>query len=124
MSAVTYEKLQLASLTVDYTGIDRSATVLATAAGGSRECGGAGKHPRPSLRHGDVRRCVREALLEHLPYYETAVREMFRVARDSVVISLFQVPAEPERLLRRETGDGYIWLNRYAPGSLRRCCIR
>jgi len=40
MSAVTYEKLQLASLTVDYTGIDRSQLCLPTAAGGSRECGG------------------------------------------------------------------------------------
>ena len=54
-------------------------------------------------------------LLECLPYYETAVREIFRVARKHVVICMFQPPGEPEALLRRQTADGYIWLNRYAP---------
>jgi ubiquinone/menaquinone biosynthesis C-methylase UbiE len=54
-------------------------------------------------------------LLECLPYYETAVREMFRVARSYVVLCFFQTPAEPELLHRRLTGNGYIWLNRYSP---------
>jgi ubiquinone/menaquinone biosynthesis C-methylase UbiE len=119
MSAVTYEKLQLAGLAVDYTGIDRSATVLA-------DC--CQRFPRARWEHGNILDLAYGAatfdvvyarhLLEHVPYYETAVREMFRVARDSIVICLFQVPAEPERLLRRETPNGYIWLNRYAPGPL------
>lgn len=54
-------------------------------------------------------------LLENLPYYETAVREMFRVSRQYVVICFFQPPADPEILLRRLTEDGYIWFNRYSP---------
>lgn len=54
-------------------------------------------------------------LLENLPYYETAVREMFRVSSGYVVICFFQPPADPEILLRRHTHDGYIWYNRYSP---------
>ncbi|MGN7187576.1 class I SAM-dependent methyltransferase [Microbacterium enclense] len=54
-------------------------------------------------------------LLENLPYYETAVREMFRVSRQYVVLCFFQPPAEPEVLLRRRTENGYIWFNRYSP---------
>jgi ubiquinone/menaquinone biosynthesis C-methylase UbiE len=119
MSGVTYEKLQRAALPVDYTGIDMSPTVLA-------DC--RRRFPRSRWEQGNALDLAYAAgtfdivyarhLLEHLPYYETAVREMFRVARQAVVICLFQVPAEPERLLRRETGNGYIWLNRYAPGPL------
>jgi ubiquinone/menaquinone biosynthesis C-methylase UbiE len=102
---------------VNYVGIDLSDTVLA-------DC--RQRFPQARWEHGSVLDLAYTAeafdvvyarhLLDHLPYYETAVREMFRVARHAVMICLFQVPAEPERLLRRETANGYIWLNRYAPG--------
>jgi ubiquinone/menaquinone biosynthesis C-methylase UbiE len=120
MSGVTYEKLRGSGTNVNYTGIDIGEVVLA-------EC--RERHPGATWlpmsvsdlafpdNSFDVVNC--RHLLEHLPYYTTAVREAFRVARTHVVLCLFQVPKEPEKLLRRETPDGYIWLNRYAPGPLK-----
>lgn len=117
MSAVTYEKLQRAGLPVDYVGIDVSPTVLA-------DC--RRRFPDAQWEPGNVLDLAYPAgtfdvvyvrhVLECLPYYETAVRETFRVASDAVVICMGQVPTAPEGLLRRETSDGYIWMNRYAPG--------
>ncbi|WP_327674280.1 class I SAM-dependent methyltransferase [Kitasatospora sp. NBC_00458] len=117
LSGVTYRHLLAAGLEVDYTGIDIGEAALAHC----REL-----HPEARWQQSsvtdlafpdgsfDVVNC--RHLLEHLPYYETAVRELFRVARRTVAICMFQVPQEPEVLLRRETANGYIWLNRYAPG--------
>ncbi|WP_327674278.1 class I SAM-dependent methyltransferase [Kitasatospora sp. NBC_00458] len=117
LSGVTYRHLLAAGLEVDYTGIDISEAALA-------HC--RGLHPEARWQQMsvtdlafpdgsfDVVNC--RHLLETLPYYETAVREAFRVARHTVAICMFQVPQEPEVLLRRETANGYIWLNRYAPG--------
>lgn len=118
MSGVTYEKLENAGLPVDYVGIDASPTVLS-------DC--RRRFPGVAWEGNNVFDLAYTAetfdvvyarhLIESLPYYETALREMFRVARGVVVLCLGQVPAEPERLVRRETDDGhYIWLNRYAPG--------
>jgi ubiquinone/menaquinone biosynthesis C-methylase UbiE len=117
MSGVTYEKLRQSTLPVDYTGIDLSPSVLV-------DC--RQRFSEARWEQGNVLDLPYTAetfdivharhLLECVPYYETAVREMFRVARKAVVICMFQIPAEPERLLRRETENGYIWLNRYAPG--------
>ncbi|MBV1855876.1 class I SAM-dependent methyltransferase [Catellatospora tritici] len=116
ISGVTYHHLLQAGLEVDYTGIDIGEAAIADC----RE-----RHPEARWRQMsvtdlafsdnsfDVVNC--RHLLECLPYYETAVREMFRVARRTVVICMFQV-REPEALLRRETANGYIWFNRYAPG--------
>ncbi|MGW8526786.1 class I SAM-dependent methyltransferase [Nocardiopsis sp. NPDC055824] len=117
MSGVTYAGLRDAGLPVDYTGIDVSPRVLdacRTEHPGARWLEmsvtdlafGEGSFDVVNSRH----------LLECLPYYETAVREMFRVARTHVIIGFFQVPRAPEALLRRETDEGYIWLNRYDPG--------
>ncbi|MEU1285692.1 class I SAM-dependent methyltransferase [Kitasatospora sp. NPDC005856] len=117
LSGVTYRHLLAAGLEVDYTGIDIGEAALAHC----REL-----HPEARWRQMsitdlafpdgsfDVVNC--RHLLETLPYYETAVREAFRVARRTVAICMFQIPQEPEVLLRRETANGYIWLNRYAPG--------
>jgi ubiquinone/menaquinone biosynthesis C-methylase UbiE len=117
MSGVTLFTLRGADIRVDYTGIDISDAIIS-------DCGA--NYPGETwlsmsamdlnfpAHSFDVVNC--RHLLEHLPYYETAVREMFRVSRRYVVICLFQVPKSPEKLLRRETPDGYIWLNRYAPG--------
>lgn len=117
LSGVTYHHLLQAGLDVDYTGIDIGEAAIA-------DC----RRLHPEARWEqmsvtdlafpdgsfDVVNC--RHVLESLPYYETAVRELFRVARRTVVICMFQVPREPEALLRRETANGYIWLNRYAPG--------
>ncbi|MFF7636242.1 class I SAM-dependent methyltransferase [Kitasatospora sp. NPDC008050] len=117
LSGVTYRHLLQAGLEVDYTGIDIGEAAIADC----REL-----HPQARWQQMsvtdlafpdgsfDVVNC--RHVLECLPYYETAVREMFRVARRTVVICLFQLPREPEVLLRRETANGYIWFNRYAPG--------
>lgn len=117
MSGVIYSKLKNANQPVDYTGIDINRTALEACRA---------KHPEArwleanvtdlAFSNGsfDVVNC--RHLLEHLPYYETAVREIFRVARRYVIICFFQPPRDPEVLLRHETDDGYIWLNRYAPG--------
>ncbi|MDJ1134476.1 class I SAM-dependent methyltransferase [Streptomyces iconiensis] len=121
MSGVTYDDLRRAGLAVDYTGVDMSDSVLADC----RE-----RRPEATWRRMnvmdlafpdasfDVAHC--RHVLEHLPYYETAVRELFRVARRYVVLCFFIVPSEPERLSRRPAldGSGYVWLNQYAPGPL------
>ncbi|MFI5726990.1 class I SAM-dependent methyltransferase [Streptomyces cyaneofuscatus] len=119
MSGVTYEELRKASLPTAYTGIDIGQAIV-------QDC--QAKHPEAAwhqmsvtdLAFSDARFDVVNCrhVLEHLPYYETAVREMFRVARRHVVLCFFQPPREPEALLRRESPNGYIWLNRYAPGPL------
>ncbi|BFV59631.1 hypothetical protein KCMC57_up47350 [Kitasatospora sp. CMC57] len=117
ISGVTYRHLLDAGLAADYTGIDINAAAVADC----RELHPGARWEQMSVtdlafpdRSFDLVNC--RHVLEHLPYYETAVRELFRVARRTVVICMFQVPQEPEVLLRHQTADGYIWLNRYAPG--------
>ncbi|MDJ0105740.1 class I SAM-dependent methyltransferase [Rhodococcus erythropolis] len=118
LSGVSYQKLIEARLKARYTGIDISEKILDHC----REM-----HPDAQWLQMsaldiafesdsfDVVNC--RHLLESLPYYETSVRELFRVARQHVAICLWLVPREPEKLLRRETDGGYIWLNRYGPGN-------
>ncbi|MEU1090209.1 class I SAM-dependent methyltransferase [Streptomyces sp. NPDC005892] len=117
ISGVTYRHLLTAGLEVDYTGIDIGEGAITDC----RRLYPEARWQQMSItdlafRDGsfDVVNC--RHVLEHLPYYETAVRELFRVARRTVVICMFQVPEESEVLLRRETANGYIWLNRYAAG--------
>jgi ubiquinone/menaquinone biosynthesis C-methylase UbiE len=117
LSGVTYRQLREAGLPVRYTGVDISQSIV----NHCRALHPEGRWEQMSAmdlafaaNSFDVVNC--RHLLEHLPYYETAVREIFRVSRHHVVISLFQRPRDPEILLRRETANGYIWLNRYAPG--------
>ena len=119
MSGVTHEDLRRAGLPVGYTGIDMSESVVADC----RERLPDAEWRRMSVTDlafpdasFDVAHC--RHVLEHLPYYETAVRELFRVARRYVVLCFFIVPGEPEKLDRRTSLDdsGYVWLNRYAPG--------
>jgi ubiquinone/menaquinone biosynthesis C-methylase UbiE len=119
MSGVTYERLRRAGMPVNYVGIDIAERIV-------EDC--RSRFPEASWRRMSITDLAFEDLafdvvncrhiLGHLPYYETALREAFRVSRRHVFVCLFQVPREPERLLRRETKDGYIWLNRYAPGPL------
>ncbi|MEV6258914.1 methyltransferase domain-containing protein [Nocardia sp. NPDC051911] len=118
MSGVTYETLKSDDLSPRYTGIDICGPVL-------DDC--RDRHPTaPWLQMNVLDMAFRSDtfdyvncrhLLEMLPYYETAVRasELFRGARRHVAICMFQVPRAPEKLLRRETPAGYIWLNNYAP---------
>jgi SAM-dependent methyltransferase len=119
LSGVTYTRVRDAGLAVDYTGIDVSEAVLADCRTRFPEARWQPMsvmdlaYPANSF---DMVNC--RHLLEHLPYYETALREIFRVAREYVAVCLFQVPRSPEVTLRRETENGYIWLNRYAPEPL------
>jgi 2-polyprenyl-3-methyl-5-hydroxy-6-metoxy-1,4-benzoquinol methylase len=119
MSGVTYERLAAAMPGMNYTGIDVSQAILDDCRARFPDAAWESMSVT-DLAYADssfdVVHC--RHLLECLPYYETAVREIFRVARHWVVLCLFQVPAEPEALLRRVTPGGYIWLNRYAPGPL------
>ncbi|MDW4909129.1 class I SAM-dependent methyltransferase [Streptomyces sp. ADMS] len=117
MSGTTYAKLKDTGLSCNYTGIDIGEPLLESCRS---------RFPEARWRYMsvtdlsfpsgafDVVNC--RHLLESLPYYETAVREMFRVARRHVAICFFQPPRDPEALLRRDTAGGYIWLNRYSPG--------
>lgn len=117
LSGVTYGLLKDADVDVRYTGIDISPSIVSHC----REI-----HPDARWEPMSVQDLAfpddsfdvvnARHLLECLPYYETAVRELFRVSRRHVVIGLFQPPRDPEVLVRRVTADGYIWLNRYAQG--------
>jgi len=117
MSGTTYTKLKDVSPPCNYTGIDIGESLLESCR--SRFPEAQWKQMSVMDLHFpsgtfDVVNC--RHLLEHLPYYETAVREMFRVARQHVAICFFQVPRDPEALLRRDAAGGYVWLNRYSPG--------
>ncbi|MFF9350160.1 class I SAM-dependent methyltransferase [Streptomyces sp. NPDC014734] len=121
MSGVTYEMLRNSQPAVRYTGIDIGAPVIEDC----RSKFGDARWYQMSITDVafpdasfDVVNC--RHVLEHLPYYETAVRELFRISRRHVAICFFQPPREPEVLLRRETANGYIWLNRYAPAAFER----
>jgi ubiquinone/menaquinone biosynthesis C-methylase UbiE len=117
MSGVSYRLVRDSPLRADYTGADISEAVLF-------DC--RARYPEASwlqmsvtdLEFGDAGFDVVyvRQLVECLPYYETAVREAFRVARRHVLLGLSIIPQEPEVLLRRVTPNGHIWLNRYAPG--------
>jgi SAM-dependent methyltransferase len=116
MSGTTYTKLRECGLACDYTGIDIGESLVASCRNRFPDARWREMSVTDiSFPNGafDVVNC--RHLLEHLPYYETAVREMFRVARRHVAICFFQAPRDPEVLLRRDTAGGYIWLNRYAP---------
>lgn len=117
MSGVMFRDLEGMGLDFEYTGLDISPAVI-------EDC--RARYSNAEWLHmpvGDIKFRAdsfdvvhARHLLEHLPYYETAVREMFRVAREAVVICFFQAPKEPELLHRRDALNGYLWLNRYAPG--------
>jgi len=115
LSAVTYGDLRASGLSYDYTGTDVSAAVVA-------DC--RRRYPEGDWRQTsvtdlavddaayDVVHC--RHVLEHLPYYETAIRELARVTRRHLLICLF-VPLSPrdEILRRMPTPDGYVWVNQY-----------
>jgi ubiquinone/menaquinone biosynthesis C-methylase UbiE len=117
MSGVTYERLRGAGLSMRYTGIDINPTVIEGCTARFPEAAWLQMSVMDlALPTGAFDVVNGRHILEHLPYYDTAVRELFRVSREHVVICFFQAPRDPEALLRRDTAEGYIWLNRYAPG--------
>ncbi|WP_369174967.1 class I SAM-dependent methyltransferase [Streptomyces sp. R28] len=117
MSGTTFAKLKEAGLDFDYTGIDVGEPLVKSCRERFPEARWEQMNVLDLSFSGDSFDVVNcRHLLEHLPYYETAVREMFRVARRYVVVCFFQAPRDPEVLLRRDTAGGYIWLNRYSPG--------
>lgn len=115
LSTVTYRELLRADLPIEYTGIDINETVIESARRGFPEADwqvmgiddlsfSAGSFDVTHCRH----------VLEHLPHYETAVRELFRVTSELVVICFWIPPAEDEQLHRSVRDGTYMWLNRYA----------
>jgi ubiquinone/menaquinone biosynthesis C-methylase UbiE len=118
LSGVTYHRFREARVPIKYTGIDIGEAILACRRAYPEAAWEQMSVTDLAFPDGSFEVVNCRHLLECLPYYETAVREAFRVASRHVAICLFQVPREPEVLLRRETTEGYIWLNRYAPGPL------
>jgi ubiquinone/menaquinone biosynthesis C-methylase UbiE len=119
MSGVGYQRFANAAVRVDYTGIDISEKIVVDCRGKFPDANWAQMSVFDLEYDNDAFDVVcGRHLLEHLPYYETAAREMFRVARDWVILVFFQVPREPEVLHRRKTSGGHVWLNRYGPESL------
>lgn len=53
-------------------------------------------------------------VLEHLPHYECAIREMSRVASQMMILCFFIPPADQEVLRRKVGSDGYVWVNTYS----------
>ena len=52
-------------------------------------------------------------VIEHLPYFETAIRELARVTADLMVLCMF-IPGGDEEILRRKKhAQGYVWVNQY-----------
>lgn len=121
LSAVTWNSLRAAGSNVRYIGIDVSEPVIQDCRNRAPEATWLAANVT-DLDFDDESFDVVYArhLLEGLPYYETAVREIFRVSRAFVIICFFQPPADPERLLRRVSPDGHIWLNRYSPEPFER----
>lgn len=116
MSGVTYTHLLNAGLQVNYTGIDISASAIEQLSRAKPNAQWE-KMNVMDMEFADNQFEIVNArhLLEMLPYYETAVREMFRVAKTHVMITFFMPPRSPEKLLRRLGAEGHVWYNRYAP---------
>jgi ubiquinone/menaquinone biosynthesis C-methylase UbiE len=116
MSGVTYRHLRDAGLRMNYTGIDVGEAIIADCRARMPEARWARMNVM-DMEFADNQFDIVNArhLLETLPYYETAVREMFRVARTHVLITFFMPPRSPERLVRRLGAEGHVWYNRYAP---------
>jgi ubiquinone/menaquinone biosynthesis C-methylase UbiE len=92
LSGITYRLLKEAGVTVRYTGIDISPSIVAHC----RETQPDARWESMSVQDRtfpddsfDVVNC--RHVLECLPYYETAVREAFRVSRRQMVLCLDRV---------------------------------
>lgn len=119
LSAVMADDLGTTGLEVNYTGVDISAAII-------DDCWR--RHPELDWRvmsvtdlafddtSFDVVHC--RHVLEHLPYFETAVRELARVAAELLVLCLFIPPGEEEILRRKKHSQGYVWVNQYRAADL------
>jgi ubiquinone/menaquinone biosynthesis C-methylase UbiE len=114
LSAVTIRKLADVPLRAAYTGIDLSAPVV-------RDC--RRRFPETDWRVMDIESLafpessfdvvhVRHTL-EHLSYYERALRECRRVARRHVIVALFLPLGGEDCLERRVTAKGRMFFNAY-----------
>lgn len=121
LSAVTWDKLSASGRDVRYVGIDVAESIIENCRDRAPEAIWLMANVTDlDFDDGSFDVVYARHLLEMLPYYETAVREMFRVARAYVVICFFQPPANPERLVRRVNDEGHLWLNRYSPEPFER----
>lgn len=114
LSAVTYSHLTASRLTVDYTGVDFSEHIIT-------DC--QRRHPDADWRQMsvcdlafddrsfDVVHC--RHVLEHLPHFDTAIRELARVCGKYLILCFFIPPAEEEVLRRSLKPEGYVWVNQY-----------
>ncbi len=110
-------RLRAAGYRGSYAGVDSNRKALASArrelrglGGVSFVCADARRLPFPDREFDCV---LAKDLLEHLPHYRTALSEMARTARRTVILGIFLPLARRERIERHP--DGY-WLNRYARG--------
>jgi SAM-dependent methyltransferase len=119
LSAVMADDLAGSALDVNYAGIDISPAII-------DDC--RRRHPELDWRvmsvmdlafddrSFDLVHC--RHVIEHLPYFETAVRELARVTAELMVLCLF-IPAAEEEILRRKKHDqGYVWVNQYRAADL------
>jgi ubiquinone/menaquinone biosynthesis C-methylase UbiE len=121
LSAVTADNLDGSDLAVSYVGIDISPAII-------DDC--RRRHPELDWRvmsvtdlafedgSFDVVHC--RHVIEHLPYFETAVRELARVTAAMMVLCLFIPAAEEEILRRKKHSQGYVWVNQYRAADLER----
>jgi methyltransferase family protein len=114
-------RLRAAGYRGRYVGLDSNRKALAA---GRREIGSleevgfvqgdAGRLPFPDRAFDCV---LVKDVLEHLPHYRHALREIARVTGRHLIIALFLPLAREERLVRH--ADGY-WMNRYGRGPFLR----
>lgn len=121
LSAVTWDRLSASGRDFRYVGIDVAESIIENCRDRAPEATWLTANVTDlDFDDGSFDVVYARHLLEMLPYYETAVREMFRVAGAYVVICFFQPPADPERLVRRVNDEGHLWLNRYSPEPFER----
>jgi len=114
LSAVTYRKIQEAKLNVKYTGIDIGKKIIA-------DC--RRRFPDIDWRILDVQNLKLDDnsydivlirhLLEHLPYYDKAIKEAKRVAKKYVLLCLFFPLGNKDELRKKIKRGGRYYINKY-----------
>jgi len=118
MSAVTYRKIKESKLCVNYTGADVAPQII-------DDC---------RERFPDVDWCVSDVqnlqfddssydvvlirhVLEHLPYYEKAIQQAKRVSRKYVILCLFHILEDQDKIQNKIKSSGIYHFNVYGRGE-------
>jgi len=117
---IDFDGLQAEGLSVKYYGVDitKKMTDACSARGIDARQGSIEQIP---LEDSSVDLAYSRHILEHLPYYENAIKDLVRVARQEVYIVFFIKPTySPENIHQDLVNGDLLYHNRYDRGKLER----